>query len=122
MISTRLILSLIAMASISVAEREPFRPPAVPLIVSDPYLSMWSRTDNAFDSFPTHWTGATMPIVMMVRVDGKAFLLIGKDTFSIHCGAAGDGKMDGDVAEVEPAMQISVQVRKDHFLVHLSVC
>ena len=35
----------------------PFRPPAVPLIVTDPYMSMWSRTDHAYDSFSTHWAG-----------------------------------------------------------------
>lgn len=36
-----------------------FRPPAVPLIVTDPFLSMWSRTDNAYDAFSTHWAGKT---------------------------------------------------------------
>ena len=33
------------------------RAPAVPLITSDPYLSIWSPTDALNESSTMHWTG-----------------------------------------------------------------
>eukprot|EP00117_Sycon_ciliatum_P012048 scpid40091/ scgid5004/ len=69
----------------------PFRPPAVPLVVTDPYMSMWSRTDDAYEAFPSHWAGAPMPIVMIARVDGKPYMLVGTDTFTGMCDGAGHG-------------------------------
>lgn len=29
-----------------------FRPPAVPLIVFDPFMNIWSMSDNLYDNFP----------------------------------------------------------------------
>jgi hypothetical protein len=55
----------------------PLRPPAVPLVVHDPYFSIWSRTDKLYDSWPTHWTGKTQALCSMVRIDGKPYRLMG---------------------------------------------
>ena len=52
---------------------EPFRPPAVPLAVATPYLSAWSRSDLLTDSWPSHWSGATMGMSGMIMVDGTAY-------------------------------------------------
>lgn len=49
------------------------RPPAYPLVTCDPYFSVWSMTDKLTDSWPRHWTGQTMGMCGMVRVDGKAY-------------------------------------------------
>ena len=31
---------------------EGFRPPAVPLMVFDPFMNIWSMSDHLYDSFP----------------------------------------------------------------------
>ena len=54
------------------------RPPATPLIVHDPYFSIWSTTDQLSGSDTSHWTGAPQPIASIARIDGKAFRLMGR--------------------------------------------
>ncbi|MCC6426967.1 MAG: DUF4965 domain-containing protein [Phycisphaerales bacterium] len=49
------------------------RPPAYPLVTCDPYFSVWSMTDKLTDSWPRHWTGATMGMCGLIRVDGKTY-------------------------------------------------
>ena len=57
-----------------------FRPPSVPLLVVDPYFSVWSNEDNLYDDFPKHWTGVTMCFSGMISIDGKVFRFMAKDT------------------------------------------
>ena len=54
-----------------------FRPPCVPLLVTDPYFSIWSSTDKLADSWTKHWTGENMALCGLVRVDGKTYRFSG---------------------------------------------
>lgn len=51
--------------------------PAYPLIVHDPYFSVWSFSDNLNDEWAHHWTGSGYPIAGMVRIDGKNYNWMG---------------------------------------------
>lgn len=59
------------------SQTQPIRPPAVPLIVHDPYFSVWSFTDRLTDSFPRHWTGSGQGMCGMLRIDGKVYRFAG---------------------------------------------
>ena len=53
------------------------RPPAVPLIVNDPYLSIWSMSDTLTESQTMHWSEAIQPLTGLLRVDGKVLRWMG---------------------------------------------
>ena len=61
------------------------RAPATPLIVHDPYFSIWSfpgrdeRGDKLTDSSTKHWTGHAQQMNGLVRIDGKSFRIMGRD-------------------------------------------
>jgi hypothetical protein len=76
------------------------RPPAVPLVVYDPYQSIWSTSDNLFDSWPQHWSGPVMALCGAARIDGVAYRFLGLDTVSVS-GAL-------------PMTQLSVSVAATH--------
>jgi hypothetical protein len=68
-----------AVTSVSTLAAEPpaMRPPAVPLVVHDPYFSIWSFGDKLAESWPRHWTGARHALCSMVRIDGKTYRIMG---------------------------------------------
>ncbi len=74
-------ITLLCCASVAaVAQQDTaafLRAPATPLVVHDPYFSIWSTTDRLTDGPTRHWTGAPQELNGIVRVDGKNYRYLG---------------------------------------------
>jgi hypothetical protein len=78
--STRSVLAIgLFISALRCAGQQSERPPATPLVVHDPYFSIWSATNKLTDSPTVHWTGHPEPLVSLVRIDGKTFRIMGSN-------------------------------------------
>ena len=79
--STMLLLHLPAMAmllsvSLHVATAA-FRPPAIPLFTTDPYMQTWVMGDNTTADVVRHWDQTTKEMLGLLRVGSKAYRFLG---------------------------------------------
>ena len=52
--------------------------PAYPLVVHDPYFSIWSFSDKLNESTTKHWTGKDHSLLGFLSVDGKSYKFLGE--------------------------------------------
>ena len=55
------------------------RLPAIPLITSDPYLSVWIPGDTVDSACAMHWSGAEKPVDGFLSADGERVQFLGKN-------------------------------------------
>ena len=75
------------MSALSVQAQDLFQPykstdlrvPSVPLVVNDPYFSIWSPFDKLNEGTTRHWTNDEKPLQGWLRVDGVTYIFMGTD-------------------------------------------
>src|SRR4051812_34071508 len=75
--SCTILLCIAALCSGTDLHSATLRPPAVPLVTCDPYLSIWSPADKLTDADTTHWTGKPHRLNSLVTIDGKTYRIMG---------------------------------------------
>ena len=70
-------IALCAASTFARADAPVYRPPAVPLVVHNPFLSIWSCSDKLTDTPTKHWTHTTQSLDSLIRIDGQTYRLMG---------------------------------------------
>ena len=82
------------------------RLPSVPLVVNDPYFSIWSPYDKLTDGTTRHWTNDEKPLLGLLRVDGTTYRFMGAQQeflLSSIAPMADEEKWEGKVARTVQA-------------------
>ena len=57
------------------------RAASIPLVLHDPFFSIWSSADHLYDADPVHWSGARQKMRGYISVDGKVYCFLGDKEF-----------------------------------------
>lgn len=57
------------------------RAASIPLVLHDPYFSIWSSADRLYDADPVHWCGKRQQLRGYVTVDGVVYCFLGDREF-----------------------------------------
>src|SRR5215469_11945258 len=76
-ICSALLLSFFAISYTQAQEPVTARTPATPLVLDDPYFSVWSFDDDLTAGPTRHWTGAVQQLNGFIRVDGQTLRFMG---------------------------------------------
>ena len=64
-------------------QKTDLRLPAVPIVVNDPYFSIWSPYDKLNEGTTRHWTGDEKPLTGLLRVDGETYRFMGSENMNL---------------------------------------
>src|SRR3984885_5001176 len=73
------LISLISSSAVMAQEPVTVRTPATPLVLHDPYFSVWSFNDDLTGGPTRHWTGSRQQMTGLVQIDGKTYRFMGGD-------------------------------------------
>ncbi|CAE8739618.1 unnamed protein product [Polarella glacialis] len=93
-----------------------FRPPAIPLITTDPYMQTWLMGDTAMSDVVRHWDQRSKEMLGLLRVDGVTYRYLGAIVNHSHSFPA----MLQDSVSVQPTRTI-FRLRDPKGLVELKV-
>ena len=57
------------------------RAASIPLVLHDPFFSIWSSADHLYDADPVHWSGNRQKMRGYLTVDGKVYCFLGDKEF-----------------------------------------
>jgi len=96
-----------------------FRAPAVPLIIHDPFFSVWSHATNLTDDSTRHWTGVRQYIFGVVVFDKCIYEFMGKVGATDDRYFTGYEKLQQTSCEIRPMTTI-YQFGHEKFTMELS--
>ncbi len=84
-------------------QQSDLRLPSYPLLMNDPYFSLWSPHDKLTDGTTRHWSDIEKPMTGILRVDGTSYRFMGNGANTLLISVegvamAGEGAWEGQVS------------------------